>query len=170
MIVFELSCAEGHRFEGWFASSSAFEQQRSADQIACPDCGTPDVAKAPMAPAVSAKSNRTVVSKRGKISSETIQESGKAKENSVAAVANRVIPPELQKAMKALAKVQAKALKDSKWVGPDFAEKSRAIHYGEVKQEAIHGQATISEAQDLIDEGIAVAPLPFPIASPEELN
>ena len=59
MIVFDLRCAAvGHVFEAWFASSSAFEEQKGRGLVACPLCGSSDVAKAPMAPAVGAKGNR----------------------------------------------------------------------------------------------------------------
>lgn len=50
MIVFALSCAAGHAFEGWFRSSDDFERQREAGQIPCPECGQTEVAKALMAP------------------------------------------------------------------------------------------------------------------------
>ena len=72
--------------------------------------------------------------------------------------------------MQALAQMQAEALKQSRWVGDKFAEQSRAIHYGEREAEVIHGQATPDQASELIEEGIALVPLPFPVASPDELN
>ena len=72
--------------------------------------------------------------------------------------------------MEKLARMQAEALKDSKWVGKTFAEDARAMHYGEKEAAVIHGEATIEEARDLLDEGIAVAPLPFPVAPPDKAN
>lgn len=155
MIVFALSCAEGHRFEGWFASSDDFARQSEAGHVACPQCGSGEVGKAPMAPAVAAKGNARVGA-------------GPAPDRHP--VANRELPPEVAQAMKALAQAQVKALKDSKWVGDRFAEESRAMHYGERDHATIHGQATRGEAEALLEEGIAVAPLPFPVAPPEELN
>lgn len=80
------------------------------------------------------------------------------------------MPVEVQKALAALAKAQAQALKSSTWVGDRFAEKSRAMHYGEADEAPIHGRASVEEAKSLIDEGIAVAPLPFPVSPPDELN
>ena len=62
------------------------------------------------------------------------------------------------------------ALKDSTWVGEAFADQSRAMHYGEQDPAVIHGQATLEQARELFEEGIAVTPLPFPVAPPEELN
>ena len=80
------------------------------------------------------------------------------------------LPPEVAQAMQALAEAQKKALKDSTWVGDRFADESRAMHYGERDHATIHGQATSDEAIALAEEGIAVSPLPFPVAPPDELN
>jgi hypothetical protein len=80
------------------------------------------------------------------------------------------MPPEVAEALQKLAEAQARALKDSKWVGDRFAEQSRAMHYGERQPETIHGQATPDEALALFEEGVPVAPLPFPIAPPDDLN
>ena len=148
MIVYDLACAEGHRFEGWFASSTAFDEQQARSLVACPHCGSLEVDKAPMAPAVPAKGN------------------SRSDRQSVTGT----LPPEVAKAMQALAEAQAKALKGSTWVGGRFADESRAMHYGERDHATIHGQATREEAVALADEGIAVAPLPFPVAPPDELN
>ena len=153
MIVFDLSCPDGHRFEGWFGSSEDFAGQKTRGLVTCPHCGSAEVAKAPMAPAVPAKGNQRASAPEPK----KPMSGGK-------------IPPEVRKAMEALAKAQTKALESSRWVGEDFAEESRAMHYGEKGLEAIHGKATLKEAKDLLDEGISVAPLPFPIAEPDEIN
>lgn len=155
MIVFDLSCAEGHRFEGWFGSSEDFATQQAGGLVACPHCGSPEVAKAPMAPAVPAKGNQRAEPRR---------------DHAAKPMTNREIPPEVQQAMRALAKAQAKALSESRWVGDGFAEESRAMHYGEREVEAIHGKATLKQAKELIEEGIQIAPLPFAIAEPDELN
>lgn len=154
MIVFELSCAEGHRFEGWFGSSDDFAGQKARGLVTCPRCGSTEIAKAPMAPAVGAKSNQRPA----------------AGETKKKPMSGGKIPPEVRKAMEALAKAQAKALESSRWVGDGFAEESRAMHYGEKDLEAIHGKATLKEAKELLDEGISLAPLPFPVAEPDEIN
>ena len=80
------------------------------------------------------------------------------------------MPPEAVKMMQALARMQAEALRQSRWTGDSFAEEARAIHYGEREAEPIHGQATLEEAKALIEEGVEIAPLPFPVAPPEGLN
>lgn len=151
MIVFDLACTDSHRFEGWFASSAEFERQQGRGLIVCPYCGDTQVVKAPMAPAVPAKTNA-----RG--------------EDRAVPVAGNASPPAMQQALAALAKAQAEMLKDSKWVGRKFAETSRQMHYGEAEHRPIHGQATLAEAKALVEEGVTVAPLPLPVAPPEELN
>lgn len=164
MIVFDLECRTGgHRFEGWFGSSGDFADQQARGLVTCPHCGAGDVVKAPMAPAVPRKGNQIVPA-------------GKARPQLPASAEPQVqamrgtLPPEAAKMMQALATMQAEALKDSRWVGGNFAEQSRAMHYGDRETETIHGQATLAEAKELLDEGITVAPLPFPVAPPGETN
>jgi len=160
MIVFDLSCDNGHRFEGWFRSSAAFAEQDERGQLMCPHCGTSTVGKAPMAPAVPAKGNHSrptgqaVEAARGEPSS---QQGG-------------AIPPALQDAMQKLAKLQAETIKHSTYVGDRFAEESRAMHYGEKDAALIHGKADAKEARALLDEGIALAPLLVPYTPPDEAN
>ena len=154
MIVFDLACDGGHQFEGWFGSSADFTGQQARGLVACPQCGSTAVAKAPMAPALARKGNQQLVPTTP----------GKA------AMARGPMPPEVAEALGKLAEAQARALKDSKWVGDGFAEQSREMHYGERDAEIIHGQATADEARELYEEGIPVTPLPFPVAPPEELN
>lgn len=55
MIRYELTCKDGHRFDGWFASSSAFEAQRDAAQIQCAICAITQVDRALMSPSVPAR-------------------------------------------------------------------------------------------------------------------
>jgi hypothetical protein len=153
MIVFDLSCDAGHRFEGWFGSSDDFAGQHARGLVTCPACGSGAVDKAPMAPAVPRKGNRASPPQPGR-----------------QAMTRGPMPPEVTEALHKLAEAQANALRNSKWVGDAFAEQSRAMHYGERDPETIHGQATPDEASALFEEGIPVAPLPFPVAPPDELN
>jgi hypothetical protein len=159
MIVFDLACADGHRFEGWFGSSADYAEQLELGLLACPTCGSDAVTKAPMAPAVPAKGNARTERTPTPASDETSQQ-----------LSNTPVPPKVQQALAALAKAQTEALKASTWVGDKFAEDARKMHYGERDAAPIHGQATLDEARALIDEGVAVAPLPFPVAPPDKIN
>ena len=155
MIVYDLHCDNGHRFEGWFGSSADYDSQRARGLVDCPECGSKTVGKAPMAPAVPAKGNTV----EAKVPT--------AKETQLS---NAPMPPEVERALRQLAKAQAKALKSSTYVGEKFADEARSQHYGEKAEAPIHGKATRKEAEDLAAEGISVAPILFPIAEPDELN
>jgi hypothetical protein len=69
-----------------------------------------------------------------------------------------------------LAAMQAELLKNSRWVGDQFADTARAMHSGEIEPAQVHGSATLQQAKSLVDEGIAVAPLPLPVTPPRQVN
>jgi hypothetical protein len=69
-----------------------------------------------------------------------------------------------------IASLQAEMLKDSRWVGDEFADTARAMHSGEIEQAQVHGNATLADAKSLIDDGIPVAPLPLPVVPPNQVN
>ena len=157
MIVFDLECqAHGHRFEGWFASSDDYARQQERGLVSCPECGSAEVIKAPMAPRLARKGNQVPAPAQP---APTPQPMAKGK-----------LPPEAVQMMQAMAKMQAEALKQSTWVGDKFSEDARAMHYGERDAEPIHGEATLQEAKELWEEGIEVMPLPFPVAPPGKAN
>ncbi|MBO9623624.1 MAG: DUF1178 family protein [Sphingomonas sp.] len=152
MIVFDLKCGGGHVFEAWFGSSAAYEAQRESGLVACPICGNAEVTKAVMAPNVALKGNQRATPPSAPTSGEAP-------------------PPEAVKAaMAAIAAMQAKMLEKSTWVGTAFADKARAMHLGEETVTQIHGQTTPEQAQELIDEGVPVAPLLVPVVPPESRN
>ncbi|RVQ69076.1 DUF1178 family protein [Croceicoccus ponticola] len=164
MIVFDLSCRNnGHRFEGWFRSSSDFERQQDNGLLLCPECGSANIEKAVMAPAVGRKGNQVP-----DMRVETAEKSQADAPVPVAQVAT--VTPEMRMAVETLVRMQKAALEKSRWVGGGFADEARAMHYGEREAEAIHGQATTDEIEDLIDEGVDITPLPFPVAPPDIVN
>ncbi|GHC93196.1 DUF1178 family protein [Novosphingobium pokkalii] len=168
MIVFDLQCSAGqHRFEGWFASSSDYAQQQERGLVTCPVCGSGEVVKAVMAPAVGRKGNQApalpvAAPADGAASAAVAAPAG--------AAPKAPLPPEAVAMLRAVALAQAEAIKSSTWVGTSFAEDARAMHYGDKDAAPIHGQATPEEARDLLEEGIAVAPLLIPVVPPGEAN
>ena len=147
MIIFDLKCEpQGHVFEAWFGSSSAFAEQRDRGLVSCPLCGSDRVAKAPMAPAVASRSNSDM-----EPVSPTSPSAGKS-------------------ALAAAAELQKRLLEGSEAVGDRFAEEALAIHFGEADERSIHGSATLEQAEGLIAEGVPFAPLPFPVVEPGEEN
>ena len=143
MIIFDLKCApQGHVFEAWFGSSEDYDGQQARGLVSCPLCGSAEIDKAPMAPAVGAKGNQ----------------------------AEGLAPAEVKKLLGAMADAQKKVLEHSEHVGQRFADEARAIHLGEAEARAIHGEATPEQAGELRDEGIPVETLPFPVIEPGEAN
>ena len=141
MIVFDVSCESGHRFEGWFSNAEAFADQRAQRQILCPFCGSTNIERALSVPRIGSASQVTARDRDG----------NDAK-------------------IKQLAAVQREMLENSTWVGGDFARKARAMADGAEPHATIHGQATLGEAKSLHEDGIAVMPLPFPVIPPERRN
>lgn len=133
MISFTLNCADGHSFDSWFASASAFDALKARGHVACAICGTTDVEKALMAPAVS----------KGRDSPK-----------------ERLSGPK-SPAEQALARLKAHVETSADYVGRNFAREARAIHDGSAPERPIWGEARADEARKLIEEGVKVAPLPF---------
>ena len=141
MIKYSLICAEGHRFDRWFASAGAYETLRASGMVGCAVCGSPQVEKAMMAPTVKP--------------SDT-----KAAEPPEPADPRPLSAP-ASPAEQALAELRKRIETESDYVGRDFAREARAIHEGEAPRRSIHGEADAQEARSLIEDGVPVAPLPF---------
>jgi hypothetical protein len=138
MIVFELRCSKGHRFEAWFRDGAAFDQQSAEGSLECPWCFDRQIDKAPMAP-------RVLRGGRG-----TGEESGEA--------AAAVPSPSLHQALTWLRRqVEEKC----DYVGADFPEEARRIHYQESDPRGIYGEANEREARELREEGIPVRAIPW---------
>jgi hypothetical protein len=163
MIVFDLRCApRGHVFEAWFGSSADYDAQKERGLVSCPLCGSPDIAKAPMAPSVPVKSNaRTIVPAADSSGPDAAPANASHFSGDAAA---------MKAMLAAAAALQKKLLESSESVGARFADEARAIHLGEAEARAIHGRASPAEAAALVEEGIPVAPLPFPVIEPGEEN
>jgi hypothetical protein len=144
MIVYELRCSVGHGFEAWFRNSDAYDQQHAAHQIACPICGTDDVSKAPMAPRI-AKSRAAVPVQNTPAQQQQGQFS----------------PEQMRMVMTKIAELNKHIADTCDYVGKNFAEEARKIHYGEVEHREIYGEATPTETEELREEGIAVASVPW---------
>lgn len=170
MIVFDLECrAGGHRFEGWFASSDDFASQQARGLVTCPACGAPEVDKALSAPRLTRKGNQlpdTFTPPAAPAALPSVMPPSAP----AGAVSAAPIPPEAAAMLKAVAAVQAEMLKSSTWVGENFAEDARAMHYGEKDAAMIHGRASPEDVKSLIEEGVPVAPVLVPVVPPGEVN
>ena len=175
MISFDLKCQCGYVFEAWFRSSADYDDQRQRGLVACPVCNGTSIGKAVMAPNVSAKGNSRRDLPATLTSSDNSGDSSQPASPVINAAAMPALPPEAAAMLMAIAKAQAEALPQSRWVGRRFAEEARALHRagqddGDGPPQPIHGQATREEAEALAEEGIAVMPLLVPVVPPEQRN
>ena len=134
MIRFNLICDKEHEFEAWFASSLAFDTLKDAGEVTCPACGSAQVAKALMAPSLSRKVGEE----------------------------KRMTAAEEQAKMRtALKKLRQAVEESSDYVGKDFPEEARKMHYGETETRNIYGEASKEEAEELREEGVPVTQIPW---------
>jgi hypothetical protein len=135
MIKYSVRCGKDHVFEAWFKGSATFDAQSKSGDIVCPQCGNNLVVKAPMAP-------RIVKSQKSDVSHES-----RARE-----VAERIL--------EAAVEMRKEVEENCDYVGDQFADEARKIHYGEADERGIYGEASDEETQELDDEGIDVIKLP----------
>ena len=141
MIVFDLGCENGHRFEGWFASNEDFEHQIGRRLVACPLCGTANVSRLPHA--------------------SHIRTGGK--ERAERTVATATAPQQYANiGSEVLTKLVEHIIQNTEDVGAEFPEEARKIHYREAAERRIRGTASREEVDSLRDEGIEVVALPIP--------
>ena len=138
MKVLNLRCADGHGFEGWFASEDDFAAQSGRGGIACPLCGGNEISRLPTAPRLNVARHSAPAVDPAQGMSMTLQSQW----------------------LRAVHHV----MKSTEDVGDRFAEEARRIHYGEVEERGIRGRATSEDAEALREEGIAVVALLLPEA------
>lgn len=161
MKVLDLQCRQGHVFEGWFASEDDFQGQKQRGLVQCPLCADDHIEKRLSAP-------RLNLGAREPAALSAMPTPSAAPEGGSLQVGNPpALPPALQAAWLDLAR---KIVANTEDVGARFAQEARRIHHGEVQERAIRGQATPDEAMELLEEGIAVMPLPLPAAAKETLQ
>jgi hypothetical protein len=138
MIHYALKCSDGHEFESWFQSGSAFDALRQSGHVTCPTCGSSKVEKSLMAPSVrpARKDSAQNVEKPGLTAPSNDREA-------------------------ALAELRRHVEENSEYVGMNFSAEARRIHDGDAPERAIYGEARLEDARSLIEDGVPVAPLPF---------
>lgn len=150
MIVFDLKCRRDHVFEAWFPDSASFAEQVDSGKVLCPVCGSRKVTKALMAPKVH-KGREAEPAPRRDPRPESPQ-------GNTRAVADSENAGELRRMLKELREHVESSFD---YVGGEFAEEARRIHYGESDSRGIYGETSDDEAKALEDEGIEVARVPW---------
>ena len=132
MIRYALACGAGHDFEGWFGGSDDFDVQSARGLVSCPACGSPEVRKQIMAPAV--------VTSKGKAETAT--------------------GPSREMMLEMASQVRRHVEDNFDNVGDAFAREARDIHEGRSEKREIYGEATPAEVKKLKDDGVPCAALP----------
>ena len=136
MIRYSLICSAEHAFDGWFRSSADYEAQADHGLLSCPVCGSPEVDKALMAPAVPARKQQAPSEQMMLIGDRETEIRGMIR------------------------KLREEVTRNAEDVGPRFAEVARQMHEGEVEKNSVYGVATPDEVRSLRDDGIEFHPLP----------
>jgi hypothetical protein len=148
MIRYDLICEDGHEFDGWFSNSAAFDEQSRKGLVSCVHCGSTKVEKQLMAPGIPVKGNRK-------------------SEPATKPILAATIDPRQQKLVQMMRELRRAVEENAEYVGEKFAEEARKIHYEETEKRGIYGETTPQDAEELIEEGIEIHPLPI---LPEEGN
>ena len=151
MKVLSLRCANGHGFEGWFASEDDFLDQNGRAMIECPMCADRAINRLPSAPRLNLSGAREVVPVAGSPAATSTETTRTA-----------TTTPEAMQA--AFLHGMRQLMARTEDVGPRFPEEARRIHYGEAPNRGIRGQATPKEREALRDEGIDTVAIPVPRA------
>ncbi|HVJ33943.1 MAG TPA: DUF1178 family protein [Terriglobia bacterium] len=136
MILYQLKCQKEHQFETWFKDGQTCDKQLARKSVECPVCGNKSISKALMAPRIGGG------------------EKARADEQKQMAIAAAEVKRQLQE-------IRAKVEDNCDYVGDRFADEARKIHYGETEARGIYGEASDDDFQELNDEGIEVARIPW---------
>jgi hypothetical protein len=158
VIRYCLTCDQGHRFESWFDSSDAYDKLQQRKLVECPECGSSNTKKALMTPQINTGSDRE----------KAAPEMDQAEPDTQIAAAPDPRLAQMQSDVLDVARQIRNHIRDNAdYVGNEFAEEARRIHYDESEDRGIYGEATRDELHDLTEEGIEVLPLPV---LPEDKN
>ena len=135
MIAYDLQCAQGHTFEGWFEDRKAYLDQKKKGLITCPVCNATSVDIIPSTFAIKS----SPAAKSPDISTEQAA---------------------LEKFGKQAIELVEKNFDD---VGCDFAKEALKIHYGAAEPRNIRGVSTKEEEKTLREEGIQFFKIPMPV-------
>ena len=131
MIKYNLKCKNKHEFESWFSDSKEFEKLIKKKLIECLFCKTKSVKKSIMSPRISHKKKINFPDK------------------------------DIKRMKKDLAKLRKFVEKNFEYVGKNFPREVRESYYDKKKDKNIYGIATLKEVQELKEEGIDLASIPW---------
>jgi len=145
MVIYDLSCADGHKFEGWFKQPDDFSEQLESSLLSCPVCGSVSIRKLPTASHIKTGASRESTSKSLQLHNDA-------------------------SLIEATQRLRAHIDENFVNVGAQFPEEARKMHYGESEKKQIRGTATSDEVRSLAEEGIDAFPLPGINVEKNKLN
>ena len=136
MIKYRLVCKNcSLSFDSWFASSNEFEKLKKKNYLNCHKCNSTKVEKTLMAPKMIKITNHLKIDKERK---------------------------ELKVIKRKIVEYQNFIKKNFEYVGKNFAYEARTIHYDKKKKKkGIYGTASLSEINELKEEGIETNTIPW---------
>ena len=139
MIAFDLQCAQGHNFEGWFKDEKSYKKQQKKGLVTCPVCNDTEVVRIP-------SSFGIIKSNPG--SNQNFSEQKLA----IANINNKIVD-----------------FIENNFdnVGTDFTKEALKIHYGVSEPRNIRGTSTKKEEKLLKEEGVSIFKVPIPEKEPE---
>lgn len=161
MKVFDLHCPQDHVFEGWFGSQADYLDQMARGLVECPLCGSKELRKGLSAPRLNLGA------------AAPLTPPAPATQPSATGAAPGPAPAsrqQLQALQAAWLQASRAIAAQTEDVGEQFADEARRMHTGATPERPIRGQATVQQAQALLEEGVPVLPLALPKASKETLQ
>ncbi|EHM00887.1 ribosomal protein L32-like protein [Acetobacteraceae bacterium AT-5844] len=154
MIHYQLRCEQAHEFDGWYKDSTSFDKLAAAGLVECPVCGSAKVSRALMAPAIAKTraERQEVAPQQPQATPPSPPPAGPQQ------AAAGPIPAQM---VALLQRMRAEVEKNCDYVGNDFADEARKMHRGESELRGIYGEASDSDAEELREEGIDIARLPW---------
>lgn len=162
MIRYALACERGHSFDSWFQNSTAYDKQVKRGLVVCPVCNSRKVEKAIMAPRLSGARKR--YDGPAPVAAGEIPAPAPAQ---AAPAPVAMVSPQEREFRKKLKELRDHLTQNADYVGRQFPEEARKMHYGEIEHRSIYGEASPDQAKELHEEGIEFHPLPV---LPEERN
>jgi hypothetical protein len=160
MIRYSLICEKKHDFDIWFKNSADYDRQAKRGLVTCPACGSGNVEKALMAPALGRGSRKGISASVAEVA--PAPDTPAENKTPVA-----MVSPQEREFRAKLKELRDHLTKNADNVGAKFPEEARKIHYGEAEHRSIYGEASPQEAKELLDEGVDLHPLPV---LPDERN
>ncbi len=139
MVVYDLICSQGHRFEGWFTSLDELEDQLRAHLLSCPVCGDETISRRP--------------------STFGVVKSGRAEATPPAPVETGAENP--LEFLRRWRDFSARMEKEYDDVGSRFTEEALKMHYGVTGRRNIRGLSTDTQEEMLRKEGVDFFKIPL---------